>query len=98
LIIYPGPKTPFLGLKISRLHLIPCTVGSPFLSEFFSVPYRTVPYRTVPQQAVYRFKYYRTIQTDFVLKTQFSVYRSVPEMHFFPFFLNTKKLYERNIN
>ena len=35
------------------------TVGSPFLSEFSStpyrtVPYRTVPYRTVPQQAVYR--------------------------------------------
>ncbi len=37
------------------------TVGSPFLSEMSTVPYRTVPYRTVPyrtlaQQTVYRFK------------------------------------------
>jgi hypothetical protein len=75
------------------------TVGSPYLSEFSSAPYRTVPnrivpYRTVPQQTVYRSKKYHTIQTELVLKTQFGVKRSVPKMHFLPFF-NTKKLYER---
>jgi hypothetical protein len=51
-------------------------------------------HRTLPQQTVYRSKKYRTIERDFVLKTQFSVYRSVPKMHFFPV-LNTELLKER---
>ena len=71
------------------------TVGSPFFHEITSVPYRTVPYRTVPQHTVYRSKKKRTIWTDLALKMQFSVYRSVPKMHFIPFF-NTEKLYERD--
>jgi hypothetical protein len=46
----------------------------------------TVSYRIEPQQTIYRSKKYHTIERDFVLETQSSVYRSVPKMHFFPIF------------
>jgi hypothetical protein len=55
---------------------------------------RTYPnfLRTIPQQTVYRFKKYRTIYTELVLKTQFGVNRSVQKIHFFIFL--TPKIYK----
>jgi hypothetical protein len=88
---YPNEKHPrdsYLRIKtilVGTVKNFTNTEGSPFLSEFFSTPYLTVPYRTVTQQTVYLSKKYRTIQTDFVLKTQFAVNRSVTKIHFFPF-------------
>jgi hypothetical protein len=76
---------------MSKIYLFFLRNNSLFFENFYSQLTNTVrssnflsvPYRTVQQQTVYRSKKYHTIQTDFVLKTQFGVYRSLPKMHFF---------------
>jgi hypothetical protein len=69
-----GIKTPIT--QFTDTSNISDTGGSHYLSDFLA-------HRTVPQQIVYRSKKYRTIQKEFMLKTQFSVYRSLPKLHFF---------------
>jgi hypothetical protein len=79
IFVFFGGIFVFSGLVFNMIHFL---------------AHSTVPYLTVPQRTVYRSEKKRTIKMDLVLKTQFSVYRSLQKMHFISFF-KTEKLYER---
>jgi hypothetical protein len=66
--------------KISSNYLL--SIGSPFLSEFSSVPVRIVPYRIVPYRTVsYRIVPYRTVSYRIVRIVPYRTvsYRTIPQ-------------------
>jgi hypothetical protein len=82
------------GAMHSNCQNTPVQEGVRFYPNFLA--YRTVWHPIVPDRnrPSIVLKSTASFKRNLVLKTQFSVYRRVPKMHFIPFF-NTEKLYER---